>query len=375
MKRALAVLAVLAATPALAAEPVKIGVTTILSGPYADRGQSEQYAIELALQHINEAGGVLGRPVEAIYGDNAATEATGVRAVHRLIDEQHVPVVIGALWTAVTHAIMPVVLEAKVPLVIDISAGQDFVDASGVGGNPYVFKTIPSDQDIAQGLAGWLKGQGVHSAAIVADDNAFNKVNAASFGKALEAAGIKVTATEIVPAGTKDLAPTLTTLLGAKPDVIVPILAGSTAPFFKAYEQANAPVKLAGRIDFAAAIGAVSPGFVSGGGLKDVTGIVQFTPLLDIPGVQAFVADYRAKYGLMPTQRSFYAYEATYLVVDAIKRAGTDTAPAITAALKTSTMPSLLGGTYAMNDHNHPHLPLQLLGVREGKVALIGKIE
>ena len=375
MKPTLALLALLTATPALAAEPVKIGVTTILSGPYADRGQSEQYAIELALQQINEAGGVLGRPVEAFYGDNAATEATGVRAVHRLIDEQHVPVVIGALWTAVTHAIMPVVQDAKVPLVIDISAGQDFVDASGVGGNPYVFKTIPSDLDIATGLAGWLKGQGAHSAGIVADDNAFNKVNAASFGKALDAAGIKVTATEIVAAGTKDLAPTLTTLLNSKPDFIVPILAGSTAPFFKAYEQANAPVKLAGRIDFAAALGAVSPGFVSGGGLKDVSGIIQFTTLLDIPGVQAFVADYRAKYGIAPTQRSFFAYEATYLVVDAIKRAGTDTPAAITAALKTSTMPSLLGGTYAMNDHNHPHLPLQMLGVRDGKVALIGKIE
>ena len=209
MKRAGALLALLAATPAAAAEPVRIGVTTILSGPYADRGQSEQYAIELALQHINEAGGVLGRPVEAFYGDNAATEATGVRAVHRLIDEEHVPVVIGALWTAVTHAIMPVIQEAKVPLVIDISAGQDFVDASGVGGNPYVFKTIPSDLDIARGMAGWLKSEGVHRVAIVADDNPFNRANAVSFSKAMNEAGIAVGISVIVPAGTTDMTPVL----------------------------------------------------------------------------------------------------------------------------------------------------------------------
>ena len=62
----------LAAAPACAAEAVRIGVTTILSGPLADRGQSEQYGVELALQRINQAGGVLGRPVEAFYGDNAA---------------------------------------------------------------------------------------------------------------------------------------------------------------------------------------------------------------------------------------------------------------------------------------------------------------
>ena len=94
---------------------------------------------------------MLGRPVEAFYGDNAADPATGIAATKRLIEEQHVPVLLGALWTPVTHAIMPIVAEAKVPLVIDISAGQDFVDASGVGGNDYAFKTIPSDRDIALG--------------------------------------------------------------------------------------------------------------------------------------------------------------------------------------------------------------------------------
>jgi len=49
---------------------------------------------------------------------------------------------IGALCTPVTHAIMPVIAEAKVPLLIATSAGQDFVDASGAGGNDYAFKTI-----------------------------------------------------------------------------------------------------------------------------------------------------------------------------------------------------------------------------------------
>src|SRR6202789_3413906 len=200
---------VLAFTPALAAEPVRIGVTTILSGQYADRGQSEQYGVELALERINEAGGVLGRPVEAFYGDNAADPATGIAATKRLIEEQHVPVLLGALWTPVTHAIMPIVAAAKVPLVIDISAGQDFVDASGVGGNDYVFKTIPSDLDIARGMMTWLKSQGVQTVAILADDNEFSRANATSMEKAAGEAGLKPLANEIVAKGTTDLAPTL----------------------------------------------------------------------------------------------------------------------------------------------------------------------
>src|ERR1700689_4553197 len=193
---------VLAFTPALAAEPVRIGVTTILSGQYADRGQSEQYGVELALERINEAGGVLGRPVEAFYGDNAADPATGIAATKRLIEQQHVPVLLGALWTPVTHAIMPIVQEAKIPLVIDISAGQDFVDASGAGGNDYAFKTIPSEVDIARGLMRWLVSQKVKSVAIVAAADTFPHMNAVAMAKAAADAGIRVTGEETLDKNT-----------------------------------------------------------------------------------------------------------------------------------------------------------------------------
>src|SRR5271169_3025675 len=142
---------------AQAAEPIRIGITTILSGPLADRGQSEQYGAQLALDRINETGGVLGRPIEAFYADNACKPEVGVPATRRLVEQEHVPVVIGALCTPVTHAIMPIMEQAKVPLVIATSAGQDFVDASGVGGNDFAFKTIPSEVDIAGGLVRWLK--------------------------------------------------------------------------------------------------------------------------------------------------------------------------------------------------------------------------
>jgi branched-chain amino acid transport system substrate-binding protein len=112
----------LAASVAQAAEPVKIGITTILSGPTADRGQSEQYGAQLALNRINESGGVLGRPVEAFYADNACKPEIGVPVTKRLIEQEHVPVVIGALCTPVTHAIMPMMMQAKVPLVIATSS-------------------------------------------------------------------------------------------------------------------------------------------------------------------------------------------------------------------------------------------------------------
>src|SRR5580692_9788726 len=192
---------------ARAAEPVKIGITTILSGPLADRGQSEQYGVQLALDRINQTGGVLGRPVEAFYADNACKPEVGVPETRRLIEQQHAPVLIGALCTPVTHAIMPLVADAKIPLVIATSAGQDFVDASGAGGNDYTFKTIPSEVDIARGLVRWLKAEGVKSFAIVADDGEFQHANAIAVAKAAKDAGMAVTADETIPKDTKDFAP------------------------------------------------------------------------------------------------------------------------------------------------------------------------
>jgi branched-chain amino acid transport system substrate-binding protein len=372
MKRTFVLAAgLLCSTFAQAAEPVKIGITTILSGPMADRGQSEQYGAQIALDSINQSGGVLGRPVVAYYADNACKPDVGVPATKRLLELEHVPVIIGALCTPVTHAIMPMMKDAKVPLVIATSAGQDFVDASGVGGNDYAFKTIPSEVDIQGGLVQWLKSQNIKSIAIVADDGEFQHANAIALAKAAKDAGMTVTSDEVIPKDTKDFSGIFTKLKAGSPGEVVAILAGSTPGFFQGYEASGWKVPVTGRFDLAGASAAVSQAFRDAGGMSGVTGVAVFTPALDRPDVQAFVAAYKSRYGLVPTQRSFFVFEATYLVVDAIRRAGSDQPDAIKQALKTTTMPSRLGGSYSPDDHNHAHTPLQIVGLRDGKPVVI----
>ncbi len=182
----------------------------------------------------------------------------------------------------------------------------------------------------------------------------------------------RVTDQETLAEGATDFAAPLDKVKATSPDQLVTILGPSTAGFFRAYEASGWKVPLTGRIDFSAALGAVSTQFRDAGGLSEMTGIAVFTPALDTPAVKDFVAAYRSHYGLTPTQRSFFVYEATQLVVDAIRRAGSDQPAAIQQALKTTTMPSALGGSYAPDDHNHAHTPLQILGLRDGHVAVIG---
>jgi branched-chain amino acid transport system substrate-binding protein len=279
--------------------------------------------------------------------------------------------VIGALCTPVTHAIMPVTQAARIPLVIATSAGQDFVDASGAGGDEYAFKTIPSEVDIARGLFQWLATKHVKSVAIVTDKGGFFESNGLAWANAAPAVGMRVITRATLPESGTDFAALLGSLKGAAPDELVLMLGPSTGAFFRAYEASGWKVPVTGRLDVAGALAAVSPAFVAAGGLAELSSITVFSPVIDLPGVRDFVEAYEAHYGIVPTQRPFFVYEAVNLVVDAIRRAGSDQPAAIEAALKTSTMPSLLGGSYAPDAHNHPRLPLWIIGARDGKPAVI----
>ncbi len=352
-------------------EPVKIGITTILSSPLAERGQQEQYGAQLALDQINQAGGVLGRPVEAYYADNACKPEIGVAATKRLLEQVHVPVVIGALCTPVTRAILPVMAEAKVPLIIATSAGQEFVEAAGIGGNQYAFKTIPSDLDIARGLVRYLLAQHMKSISLVDDAAPFQAENAEKLMMAAKESGLTIVTREKLAATGTDFAALVRKLQEGKPDIVMLNLGASTAPFFKAVEAAGWKQAMSGRIDLAAAQAATSPAFHDAGGLANVTSIAAFSTALDKKPVQDFVKSYVEHTGLVPTQRSFFVYEAVYLAVDAIHRAGADKPEAIEKALKATKMPSLLGGTYVLDDHNHAHTPLFIVGLKDGKPVVV----
>ena len=365
----LALCCVFAGVSAFGAEPVRIGVTTILSGPNADRGQSEQYGVELALNEINKSGGVLGRQLEASYADNSADPATGIAAARRLIEQQHVSVLLGALATPVTKAVMPIANAARIPFVIDISSGQEFVAAAGIGGFEYVFKSNPSDLDIAMATIRWLKSQSVRSVAIVVDDNAFSLANAHAMESAAAGSGIAVVTTQVIKSGAADIDDVLAKLAAPAPDRILTVLNNSSAAFFRAYEKGGGKIPLAGRIDFSVAAAALSPEFLASAEFEKASGISVFTPLL--PEVAVFVRAYQDKYGIAPTQRAFFAYEATKLIADAIDRAGSDAPQAIQAALRASTIPSLSGGTFTMDKNNHAHTAMQIVGMRGSRLAVL----
>src|SRR6187549_3856827 len=118
MKRLIISLALAAAVPALAQEPIKIGLVTALSGQSARAGEAITRGLQVAIDEINAKGGLLkGRKFELVRRDDEATPAKGVTAARELLFKEKVAVLFGGLDTPVSLAIVPIVNENKMVFV------------------------------------------------------------------------------------------------------------------------------------------------------------------------------------------------------------------------------------------------------------------
>jgi len=133
VKRVLAVLAIIfiLAAPAasFAADPIKVGYLAALTGDYAAYGQTEVNMAKLVVADINQAGGVLGRPIELVVYDTKTRNEDAVNAVRRMIENDKVVAIIGANSSGINIATAPIVDKGKVPQI------------STVGTNPLVTVT------------------------------------------------------------------------------------------------------------------------------------------------------------------------------------------------------------------------------------------
>src|SRR5207247_6713156 len=99
-----------------AQEPIKIGVTQPLTGAFAASGNYVAQGAKIAEEHINAAGGVLGRKLQLVIEDNKSNPTEAVATAEKLIAKDKVPVMMGAWSSTLTLAIMPKLMEYQVPM-------------------------------------------------------------------------------------------------------------------------------------------------------------------------------------------------------------------------------------------------------------------
>lgn len=166
-------------------EPLKIGYLADFSGPLAEFGPAIQTGVELAIKHINDAGGVNGMPVEFVVGDDKTDATAAVEEARRLIEVEGVSAIVGPLASGVTIAVTESVAAAAGVVVISPSAtSPSITDANDDG---YLFRSTTSDAAQGVVLADLAKNEGLTKVGVLYLNDAYGQGLAdafeASFGE------------------------------------------------------------------------------------------------------------------------------------------------------------------------------------------------
>jgi branched-chain amino acid transport system substrate-binding protein len=171
-----------------ATDPVRIGQIAPLSGGGAVSGPSHVNGARLALDLVNAAGGVLGRPAELMIEDGLSTPDGAVAAFKRLVTRGDIAGVLGSTRSVEMHAIAPEVLKAGRPVLF---GGTD--PALTQLGNPWLFRCQPSDAYSARAMAAFgVSDLGKRTWAILHSSDPFGASGAAALRTALDGLGARV---------------------------------------------------------------------------------------------------------------------------------------------------------------------------------------
>ncbi|MFA7364499.1 MAG: ABC transporter substrate-binding protein, partial [Aminobacteriaceae bacterium] len=131
MKTAVLALCILllAGSLAFGADTVKIGLLVPLTGPAAADGTSALYSVQIALDQVNAAGGVLGKKVELIYYDDRADAKEAVALSHKLIEQDGIDAFVAGSYSLPTRAVAPIFQEEEIPLVAAYAIHPDVTKA------------------------------------------------------------------------------------------------------------------------------------------------------------------------------------------------------------------------------------------------------
>ena len=221
-------LACCAALPAAQAqEPIKIGLVTALSGQSARAGEALTRGLQIAIDELNAAGGVLGRKFELLRRDDEATPAKGVLAARELVFKEKVAVLFGGLDTPVSIAIVPIMNEAKVPFMGPWAAGTPITKN---GANPnFVFRVSAVDEIVDKAMLQYAqKNFNAKKPGMILINNPWGESNEKGLKAALEAKGMMPAGIEKFEGNDVDVVPQLTRLKSAGADTL--FLVGNVGP-------------------------------------------------------------------------------------------------------------------------------------------------
>lgn len=217
----IAILMALACAPlgALAADAIRLGWLSSLTGPLSSAAIAENQGVQFAVEEINKAGGIAGRPIELITYDTQGDPTKAVNFAQRLAFVDKVHFIIGPVNSGESLATVPIVAKAGIPNLV-IGSIDELVDARKY---PRAFRAINTNRQ-------WIAAANNHAVkvmkktriALIGDTSGYGTSSAKTATQMLEAAGVKPVYSVLIDPNKTDLTDELNKAKAAGADVIMP---------------------------------------------------------------------------------------------------------------------------------------------------------
>jgi branched-chain amino acid transport system substrate-binding protein len=351
-----------------AQEPIKIGVPVGLSGANSVVAPSVVQAGELAVEEINAAGGVLGRPLELVVADDGSGAQGAQKAFDSLVLQQEVDALISMETSAARNAGLPIVNRGQVPFIY-----TSFYEGRSCSPWMYVNAWVP-EQQVAPIVDHFRKEFGAKRFFLIGSDYAFGRGMLEFTRQYIEDQGGEVLGEDYLPMDGTDWTAIISQLKSANPDALITSTAGG-APNVTLTKQLRA----AG-VDIPYGNLAVDEGTAKGMG-ADAAGIyisASYITGIDSPENKKFLEGMARKFGddlKTPNDLSVPQYEGVYLYKLAVEKAGSTDPEAVIDALDEVSFKGPRG-LIQMNKQRHAPLTMYLGQVEaDGSVRLIDTFE
>ena len=361
-------LALAAATAALTAqETIKIGEYASLTGKEASFGQQSHKGLTLAIEEINAAGGALGRKLELFTEDNQTKPGESATAAKKLISRNKVVALIGEVASGRSLEAAPIAQAAKIPMIAPAATNPKVTQT----GN-YIFRVCFIDPFQGTVMAKFaqndLKAKRV--AILFSVSNAYSVGLAKFFKETFVANGGLVVSEKNFSEGDKDFRAQLTAVKAANVDAIfVPSYYTEAALIARQARDLGLTVPLLG------GDGWVADQLLEIGGdaLNGCYYSTHFSPENQDPVVQAFVKKFKARWGANENPDAFAAlgYDAAFVLVDAIKRAGTTDGPKLRDALAATKNFAGVTGVTNIDANRDASKPAAIIAIKGGKLEFL----
>ncbi len=343
----LASLVVLAAMPALAAEPVKIGFITSLSGPAGIIGEHMKNSVELALDHLGRKIG--GLDVEVVYGDDQRKPDVGKQLADEMLKKHKVHFVSGIIWSNVMLAVAPTVTQAGT-FMIGTNAGPH--ELAGKMCHELFFTTSWQNDQTPEAMGKYVADQGLTDVYAMAPNYAAGKDMISGFKRYFKGKIVEEVYTKL---GQQDYQAEISQIRAKNPKVVFVFYPGDMGiQFLKQYAQSGLRDQIP--LYSVYTVDEITLPVVKEAALGNWE-TRYWGPDLKNEANQRYVADFRRKFGKIPVFYGAQSYDGIMLIDSAVRAVKSDLSnkKGMIAAMRKADYKSIRGPyTYNVN-----HFPIQ----------------